>query len=71
MLFKLSSGEGKESEYMKWGKKYEHQAFIIQARYKVSLNRKGIAYPKQGIGHSGSKSSWHCDGVDRTKLTIH
>ena len=62
----LYCGEGKEPEYMKWGRKYEHlyhmkqvQGISQQKRYSLSKSRV-----------QGTQAQSHCDGVDRTQLTI-
>ena len=59
ILLSSLSGEGKESECMKWGRKYEHQFHMGQMQ-GIS-QQKGTAYPKQGILGTGSKQS-NCSG---------
>jgi len=67
LLSSLSlSGEGKESEYMKWGRKYEHQFHMRQVQ--VISQQRVYSLSKSGYIEHLLKS--HCDAVDRTHLKI-
>ena len=67
LLSSLSlSGEGKESECMKWGRKYEHQFHMRQVQ--VISQQRVYSLSKSGYIEHLLKS--HCDAVDRTHLKI-
>ena len=67
LLSSLSlSGEGKESECMKWGRKYEHQFHMRQEQ--VISQQRVYSLSKSGYIEHLLKS--HCDAVDRTHLKI-
>ena len=66
ILLSSLSGECKESECMKWGRKYEHQFHMRQVQ--VISQQRVYSLSKSGYIEHLLKS--HCDAVDRTHLKI-
>ena len=72
LLFTFSYPAVKVQNQNTWYGERSMSTSSIWDRFKVFLNKKGIAYPKQGIGHTGSKPLWSGwqDSIDNWRTLL-